>query len=226
MMSEFLVLEPIEYKDDVSSCLLVKDFPGCPPGFVVIWDTEFHCHNCGQHIYEIINRKIPHECRHIDTDGKDRPVLDESGEKTYYKEDAHLIICPRCVTYWPDDIRIGEFDHREMIVILYDRVKRPEPDQLRNNRHRPAIVARTTDERFLARWRPVDPAALAELQYYNEDRKKHALSKMQHQADQAAERRSHKAPPVRGKSRGRIDREFSSDYTYGIQQQKGLHDII
>jgi hypothetical protein len=223
-MSQIIVLEPHEYKDDVSSCLFVKEFPGCPPGFMVAWDTEFHCVDCGQHIYEIVNRKIPHECRHIDADGKDRPVLDEAGEKTYYKEDAYIIICPRCVTYWPDDMRVGEFDHREMIVMLYDRAKRPEPDQLRRNRHRPAIVARTPDERFLARWRPVDPVALAELQYYSEDRKKHALSKMHQQAVKAAGRKSHKARP--GRARSRHAREFGSDYTYGSQQQKDLHEIL
>lgn len=211
-MSKFIVLEPFEYKCEDFSHTYVKEFPGCPPGYMVVWDTDFHCHDCGQHVYEIVNRKIPHECRFIDPEGKDRPVLDEAGEKTHYKEDAYIIICPRCVTYWPDDVRIGEFDHQEMIVILYDNAKRPEPDQLRRNRHRPAVVARTPDDRFAARWRPIDPEALAELQHYGEDRKKHALSKMYQQAVQAAKRKSHKARP--GRVRSRHAREFGSDYTY------------
>jgi hypothetical protein len=222
-MNNIIALEYYEYKDDVSSCLFVKDFPGCPPGFMVVWDTEFHCVDCGQHVYEIVRRKIPHECRQIDHDGKDRPVLDADGNKTYYTEDAYIVICPRCVTYWPDDERIGEFDHKEMIVILYDRVRPPDRDQLRRNRHRPEIVAPTPDERFQARWRPIDPAALAELDFYREDSKKYALSKMYQQAIQAAKRKSHKDRPGRYRGRGKINVKFESDYTYRSHEQKGLY---
>jgi hypothetical protein len=224
-MSQLIVLEPIEYKDDISSCMFVKDFPGCPPGYVVVWDTEFHCRSCGQHIYEIINRKVPHECRHIDADGKDKPVLDAGGEKTYYFEDAYLIICPRCVTYKPDDVRIGEFDHKEMIVELYDNRKRPDPDMLRRARDRPAVRAPTPDERFLSRWRPIAPEALAELDHYREDQKRYALSKMRQQAIRAAKRKSHKDRPGRARVR-RAGRESNDDYTYRFGQQKDIHEIL
>jgi hypothetical protein len=224
-MGNLVVLEPIEYKDDVSSCLFVKDFPGCPPGFVVVWDTEFHCRSCGQHIYEIINRKIPHECRHVDADGKDRPVLDTAGEKTYYCEDAYLIICPRCVTYKPDDERIGEFDHKEMIVELYDKPKRPERDMLRHNRYLPVpppLPPAPTG--FLRWWNPIPPEVLEGLAYYREDQKRYALSKMRQRAIKAAKRKSHKDRP--GRVRTRRAREANDDYTYGFGQQKDIHEIL
>lgn len=212
-MSKYIVLEPIEIKYEEFSCLYVKDFPGCPPGFMVVWDTEFSCHDCGEHIYEIVNRQIPHECRRIDAEGKDRPVLDEKGEKTYYNEDAYIIICPRCMTYRPDDERIGEFDHKEMIVELYDQRRSPEPGMLRYNRWRPEIVAPPDAPR--PRLVPIDPAALAELEYYRQDRKAHALSKMRQEAIKAAKRPSHKDRPHRSRKRAGYNPTFGSDYTYG-----------
>jgi hypothetical protein len=225
-MNQFVVLEPMEYKDDVSSCLFVKDFPGCPPGYMVTWNPEFYCLNCGEHIYEIVNRKVPHECRHIDADGKDRPVLDSDGEKTYYYEDAYLIICPRCVTYKPDDARIGEFDHKEMIVELYDQPKRPEPDMLRRNRYRPVPPPPPPEARgFLGWWNPIPPEALEGLAYYREDQKRYVLSKMLQQAIKAAKSKSHKDRPGRARKR-RAGREVNDDYTYGFGQQKGIHEIL
>src|SRR5437764_15133033 len=134
-MSKLIVLEPVKISDGVSSCTYVKDFPGCPPGYMAVWNPEFYCMDCKQHMYEIVNRKVPHERRFIDADGKDKPVLDSDGEKTYYHEDAYLVICPRCVSYKPDDLRIGEFDHKEMVVELYDKPKQPDRDMLRHNRY-------------------------------------------------------------------------------------------
>lgn len=214
-MSKLIVLEPVELMSDVSSCLFVKDFPACPPGYMVVWDTEFHCHDCGGHLYEIVNRKIEHECRTIDAEGKDRPVLDAAGEKTHYYEDAYLILCPRCITYRPDDRRLGEFDHREMVVTLYDRPRAPEADQLRPHRRRPAPPASAPADRFLARWRPIPPESLAQLDYYLQDLKASVLSRMHNEAVKAARRPDHKARPRIRRKRTRLDPEFGSDYTYG-----------
>lgn len=226
-MPRLIVLEPVEYKDDISSCLFVKDFPGCPDGFVVVWNPGLHCKDCGQHIYEIVNRKVHHECRYIDSDGKDRPVLDDRGEKTYYTEDSYMIICPRCMTYRPDDSRIGEFDKKEMIVVLYDKRKSPDPDMLQRNRHQPALPPAPAESGgFLARWHPIPPEALAELDFYREDRKQYALSKMRQQAIKAAGRKSHRDRPGRRPRRGKVGRGINEDYTYGFGEQNGVYEIL
>lgn len=219
-MGKMIVLEPLEYEDDISSCVFVKDFPATPPGYMVVWNTEFHCVDCGQHIYEIIKRRVQHECRHIDAEGKDRPVLDSEGEKTYYFEDVYLIICPRCMTYKSDDIRLGEFDHREMIVTLYDRPTAPEPDQLRPHRWRPADppAAPAPVGGFLKHWHPIPVEAMAELEGYRQDQKAAALSRMYRQAVQACKRPDHKARPRVRRKRTRLDPKFGSDYTYGSSE--------
>lgn len=219
-MSRMIVLEPQEC--NVPSLLrpftVVKDFPGVPAGMIVPWDTEFHCVDCGQHIYEIVLTNIQHECRKVDSEGKDRPVLDENGEKTYYYEDSYRIYCPRCVTYKQGDRRLGEFDHKEMIVILYDSPKSPEPEQCRPLRWRSLPSPSSAPDAPVTRYRIIPAEALAELDYYREDRKKHVLSIMNQHASKAAKRRSHKARPSRARKRARYDPAFGSDYTYGIKE--------